>query len=298
MAFEETGEEALDWVLQKLSAPKKAPKGLSVPKIELPKIEPVKPVTVPRADLSGKKKTELDLYHQWNNNGRKPEHLDPLLKSFQPLIQSRVNIYKNRVEIPVSAIEHEHKKAFVKALETWDPNKGGGLSTWVTTNLRKAGRYVDNNKNFARITENVYKNIGAFNSLKSELTEKLGHEPDAQTIHDHILVNGHPKLGMLSLKDVQRLSNEQRKSLIEKGHETAGQGSFMPMMDPRHEEVVHLIHHQLTPQERLVHEYTFGLNGKPKLKSGEIAKTLKMDNSKVSKLRTSIWSKMKPYLEE
>lgn len=282
-----SGTEALEWILEKMSATK--PKPPFVPKAPKPK-----------PDLTVKKQTEVDLYHAWNNGGRKPQDLDPLIKSFRPMIQQRVNLY-TRTEIPVSAIEHEHKKAFVKALETWDPKKGGSLSTWVTTNLRKAGRYIDSNKNFARITENVYKNIGSFNALKSELSEKLGYEPDAQTIHDHILTNGHPRLGMLSLKDIQRLNNDQRKAFIEKGYEkvdVAGSQGFIPELDPRHEEVVHLIYHQLTPQERIVHEYTFGLNGRPKLKPGQIAKTLKMDNSKVSKLRTSIWGKMKPFLEE
>jgi DNA-binding CsgD family transcriptional regulator len=68
-------------------------------------------------------------------------------------------------------------------------------------------------------------------------------------------------------------------------------------MSSREDEVVHLIYHQLTPQERSVHEYTFGLNGKPRLEPGAIAKKLKMDNSKVSKLRTSIFKKMEPHLE-
>ena len=58
-----------------------------------------------------------------------------------------------------------------------------------------------------------------------------------------------------------------------------------------------MIHYQLTPQKRLVHEYTFGLFGKPVLKPGQIAKKLKMDGSKVAKLRTSIFNKMKPHLE-
>jgi len=281
-------EDPLDWVIEKLSAGKTRPSSALAPK----------PAVKPKPDLTAKKQTEVDLFHHWNSNGRKPLDLDPLLKSFQPLIQTRVNHYKNRVEIPVSAIEHEHKKAFVKALETWDPKKGGSLSTWVMTNLRKAGRYVDSNKNFARITENVYKNIGAFNAVKSELTEKIGHEPDAQTIHDHLVTTGHSRLGMLSLKDIQRLNNEQRKNLIEKGYESAGSAGYIPQLDPRHEEVVHLIYHQLTPQERSVHELTFGLNGQPKLKPGEIAKRLKMDGSKVSKLRTSIWNKMEPFLTE
>jgi hypothetical protein len=61
-------------------------------------------------------------------------------------------------------------------------------------------------------------------------------------------------------------------------------------------EVIHLVVPQLSKPELAVHEFTFGLNGKPKLPPGQIAKKLKMDNSKVAKLRTSIWKKMEPHL--
>lgn len=285
MELTQAGEMDTQWVLEKLSG--KTP---YVPAPAAPRT--VEQVEQKKKDHSARKLTEVELWHAWNDSGRKKEHLDPLLKSFQPMIQSRVNMYKNRVEYPTSVIEHEHKVYFVQALKTWDPKKGT-LQTWVGWNLKRAGRDVDTNKNFARIPENVYKNIGSFNALKAELAEKLGHEPDDQAIHDYILESDHERLGRLSLKDIRRLGREQRKGLIAKGHE-ADPG----MYDPREEEIIHTIHYQLTPQEKVVHEYSFGINGKPKLSSGEIAKTLKMDPSKVSKIRTSIRNKIKQHLEE
>jgi DNA-directed RNA polymerase specialized sigma subunit len=275
---------ALDWVLEKIAAAKqpKAPPQLKAVKIETKvKKEP---------DRIG----ELDLFHTWNNNGRKPEHLEPLLKSFQPLIQKRINIYKNRVEIPTSAIEMEHKKAFVKALETYKPDKGTQLHSWVTTNLKQVGRYVGERQNFARITENITRHIGSFNAVKAELNEQLGYEPSAQDIHDHIIEMAHPKLAKLSLKDIKRLNEEQRGNLIDKGHDLLGGSTDF---STREEEVIHLIVPQLTKEERKVHELTFGLNGNKTHAPGAIAKKLNMDNSKVSKLRTSIYKKMKPHLD-
>lgn len=280
---ESDGQEALDWVLSKISAAKKRP-ATPAPKSEVKK------------DLSGTKKSEIELWKQWNTGGRKPKDLDPLLKSFVPLIQTSVNKFKNRVEVPTSAIEHEHKKHFVNALRTWDPARGTQLSSWITTNLKKVGRYVDSNKNFARIPENISRHIGSYNAVKSELTEKLGHEPSAYDVQDHVLSTSHPTLKDLTLKTIQRIEKEQRRGLIQSERDDDEiRGS--PLLSSRAEEVKHLIVHQLTPPERLVHEYTFGLNGKPVLKPGAIAKKLKMDNSKISKLRTSIYGKMSKYLE-
>ncbi len=286
MSGEADAEQDLEWVLSKISAPRK-PKGFSVPTV--PSVPSVPKVT------SAKKKTELEMFHTWNNNGRKKKDLDPLLKSFEPMLQGQINRFR-RAEVPTSTIEMEHKKAFVQALKTWDPEKGGSLPTWITTNLRKVTRFVDTHKNMARIPENVSKNIGAFNALRSDLTEQLGYEPGSQDIHDYLIVNGHPKLGKLSFKQIDRLNKEQRKDLIDKGHE-ADLGGASPYASDRDEEIIQLIVHQLTKEERAVHELSFGskFGHERDFKPGEIAKKLKMDGSKVSKLRSSIYKKIEPY---
>lgn len=280
----ENRSEALDWVLAKLSAAKPATK-------PAPKSEATK-----KLELLDAKNKDLELWKKWNQGGRKPKDLEPLYKNMTRLIQDRVNRYKNRVEIPVSVIEHEHKKHFVNAIKTWDPKKGTQLGTWVTTNLQKAGRFIDQNKNFARIPENISRYIGSYNAVVSELSEKLGHEPSSHDVHDYVLKNEHPTLGFLSLKTIQRLEREQRRGLLQSERDVE-EVKGAPLLSSRAEEVKRLIVHQLTPQERIVHEYTFGLGGKPMLKPGAIAKKLKMDNSKVSKLRSSAFAKMKPYLD-
>lgn len=280
-------DQALEWVLEKLSAAKKpAAKGFSVPK-------PVQTAEEKRQELKAKQPKEMELWKAYRDSGWHPEKLDPLLKSFSGLINSRINIYKNRVEVPTTVIEQEHKKWFADALRTYDPKKAA-LNTHITTRLRKAGRLIDSNKNFTYIPENISSKIGTFNYFKSELREKLGHDPDDQTLLDHALTSGNKKLMKLTIKDVRRLNNDQRKGLIQQGHES---DLHTESLSPREQEVAELIVYQLTPQERLVHEYTVGLNGKPKLSPGEIAKKLKMDGSKVSKLRRSAFDKMAPYLE-
>jgi DNA-directed RNA polymerase specialized sigma subunit len=272
----------LNWVLGKLAAARKVPSAL-----------PVVSAEQKQKDLKAKQPKELELWKAWKASGEKPALLEPLLKSFAPLINSRINLYR-RAEIPTAALEQEHHKWFLKGLQTYDPKKGAQLNTHLTTNLKKAGRWIEANKNFSYISENISKNIGAYNNFKSELTERLGYEPDDHTIRDFAIKEKHPKLGLLSVKDIKRINKEQRQGLIEKGHESDLLSN--DEVSPRDVEVAHLIIPQLTPQERMVHEYTLGLNGKPALKPGAIAKKLKMDNSKVAKLRSAVWNKMKPYL--
>jgi DNA-directed RNA polymerase sigma subunit (sigma70/sigma32) len=162
--------------------------------------------------------------------------------------------------------------------------------------MKNAGRYVEKYKNTARIPENISKHIGSYNAVKSELTENLGFEPDTHKIHEYVLKTKHPTLSGVSLKNLSRLEKEQRKTFIDQGFDSESDVGPTHKLSSRQQEVAYLIIPQLTDHERAVHEYTVGLNGRPMLKSGAIAKKMKMDISKVSKLKTAIYAKMKPFL--
>src|SRR5258708_3691297 len=91
-----------------------------------------------KGQLRETQKAELDLWHHWNNNGRKPKNLKPLMDSFKPLLEKQSRVWKNKVEIPTSAIDAEFKRHAVDACKTYDPNRGVLLSTWVQGRLRKS----------------------------------------------------------------------------------------------------------------------------------------------------------------
>lgn len=282
--------QALDWVLEKLSAKKKAKsKTVEVIKFPKPSSFSLKPLTFEekKKELGSKKQNEIALWKTWHTGGRKPLDLDPILRSMKPLIESQALKYKNKVEIPNAAIDFEYQRLAAEALHKFDPTKGAALGTWVSNYLKKAQRFIQTHQNFTRITEPIAAKIGKFNAAKADLTERLGFEPDAKTLAEET---------GFSLKDIKRLTKDQRKGLVSSGI-TGTDVSPAAMLSSREQEVIHLIAPQLTPDERTVHEYTFGLYGKPSLKPGQIAKQLKMDSSKVAKLRTSIFNKMKPHLE-
>jgi DNA-directed RNA polymerase specialized sigma subunit len=257
-------------------------------------ISPLPPLGGVKSFKERSAEQEMEAWKKWKEGGKKPEDLDRLLYLFNDMIQSKVNQYRGQVEVPEAAIELEHKRAAVKAFEQFDPSKGK-LSSWVPWYLKKGRRFVETRKNVARIPENISDKIGAFNSVKSELAERLGHEPDDQAIHDFVIKTKHPKLSGISLKDIGRINREQRKDLLVTGQD--GSNLSTQNFIPREQEVIRLIVPQLTPEERVVHQYTFGLNGHPELKPGEIAKKTGFDNSKVSKLRASIRNKVFNYLE-
>jgi DNA-directed RNA polymerase specialized sigma subunit len=288
MSSEADKNEALAWVLDKLAAATRP----AQPNFGLPKIQQTPEQK--KQELKAKQPKEVELWKTYKANEWDPKHLDPLIKSFQGLINSHVTLFRNRTEIPTSVIDQTFKNWFAKGLQSYNPNKGAQLNTWLTRSLQKGHRELNANKQLNYVPENVSSNITSYNAFKGELKERLGYQPNAQTIHDEAVKAGHPKLGTLSLRQIKRLEKDQRPSLVQ--FNRGADAFFEQEMDPRHVEVAHLVIPELSKLEKEVHEYTLGINGKPKMKSGQIAKKLNISGPKVSRIRSDIWSRMKPHL--
>src|SRR3954468_4864962 len=69
-------------------------------------------------ELRSRRGPELKLWEQWKQQGKKPEHLEPLLKSLQPVIRSQANQRLKGLggSIPRAAIENELRNSVIKSL--------------------------------------------------------------------------------------------------------------------------------------------------------------------------------------
>jgi len=234
--------------------------------------------------LRDKQAKELALWKAWVDGGRQPRDLQPLLRSFRPMIRSKVNVYKGRVKmIPDSAIETEFQLRFVDALKSYDPSKGS-LGTYVYRYLDKAKRFIVENQNIGRIPENRIYKIKQYTTAKDELAEELGREPDVKEVAE--------KLGW-KMAEAERMDSELRSDFMTQGFED----DPFSLTPSKSEEVLRLFKYELTDNEREVYEYLTGY-GKPHITStGEIAKRMKMPDYQVSRLKSVIQKKLKRYLE-
>lgn len=235
-------------------------------------------------DLRRTQKKEIELWHKWDQNGRKPEDLQEIHRSFKPLINKKVSVYAGRVPIPTSAIRHEMNKHFITAVKTYNPTKGAQLNTWVQQNLKKSRRFINNYQNMGKIPEGQISLIPKYDQAFDELTDELGHIPDARLIADRM---GEP------LNKVKQLEKERRADLSSSGF----QSDPSEVLAPKELEALSIIQYDLTPEERTVYEHTFGMNGKKMMKPGEIAKATGMHVSKVSRLRNKLKDKVTEAME-
>lgn len=236
-----------------------------------------------KKDLKSTQRKELDMWHEWNQKGRDPNYLKPLHQSFKPVINRQVQKWSD-APVPKSAIYHEMNKQFVNAVKSYDPSKGTQLNTWITTNLRKAGRFVRNYQNLGRIPEAQISKIRPYQKAKEELEMELGYEPDTKTIAD--------RMGE-SPRHIAQLEMEMREDLATSNF----QDDPASVLAPKELEALNLVQYDLIPEERTVYEYTFGMNGRPALKPGEISKKTGISPSKVSRIRKKLQSKVEEAME-
>jgi len=241
-----------------------------------------------KSELKATQKKEHELWKQWNENGRKKQDLEPLYSSFKPVISQEVRKW-TRNEIPPSAIRAEVNQHFMNAVKSYDPNRGAQLNTWVQNNFRKTQRFIKTYQNLGHIPEGQQTLITPYKQAVSELTAKFGHEPDTESIASHM---GEPA------RKIVQLQKELRRDLPVSRFEEEGMGGDpVTNLSPKEFEAFNLIKYDLTPEEKTVYEYTFGVGGKAQLRPGEIAKAAKIHPSKVSRIRKKLKDKVQEAME-
>ncbi len=235
---------------------------------------------------------QLELWKTWQADPTEA-NLEPLLKEFEPDVDWKVSEFsktKNFV-VPEQALRSKGRMLALKGLQTYDPDneKGAGVRTWVNWQLRKLRSFTIEHQNFGRIPEGRALQITPFKEVRADLTEQLGHPPDAVTLSEALQAHN-PKYTW-SVAEVGRMETELRQDRI--ASMTPEPDQLPSLFESEERDILRYIYHDLTMQERVVYEYTLGVNGKPKLPAKDIARRMNVSGPKVSRLRKSIDDKMK-----
>ena len=234
------------------------------------------------AELQKKRQEELGHLENWRSNGKQPEHLEPLIKAYEPLVAQKIRLWKAPA-VPEAAFRAELQKHLIKSFETFQPNRGAQLNTWVENNLRKAKRYNTRFQNIGYIPEGQARYIGPIQKAQNELAEQFGRDPTADEIGDHI---GMP------VKKVDRIMKAQRRDIPASAFETDPHEQALQ----RDDEVLSLLPFNLTPDERTVFNHLYGQEGHAKIQStNDLAAKLGKSPSQISRIRSSILDKYKQY---
>lgn len=198
------------------------------------------------------KSKEKGLYQSWKKTGN-PENFRELYQSMKPLLYRAAEKASYGSNIPESAHRIWAAQNFHDALKTYNPSEGASLQTHVYNSVhQKAKRLNYMFQNLGHMPEPRAMKVGVYQNELAHLRAELGREPSAAELSD--------RLGM-SIAEIDRIRREVQRDLsIEGGAEDMS--AFELSED---EEILSHVYFELTSEEKVVYEYIFGRNGRPRM---------------------------------
>ena len=236
----------------------------------------------PKPNLS-RAQADLEAWKTWKGDPTE-QHLLEVMERMQGVVNKTVSKW-SAAPVPTPAIRAMANVHLKKAIDNYDPAKGASLATYAEWNLKKTGTFVHRYQNVGRMPDHRIEKISDFKIAKTELSERLGHPPDAKTLVDHL----GPKW---SVNEVSRMEKElQSDHVASLSMET--DLLAVPVSAKELDAMRYIVDDLSSPEERLVYEYSMGLNGKPKLSAQEIAKRMNKSGPWVSRTRGKIDQKLR-----
>lgn len=225
----------------------------------------------------------IDLWHTWNNRGRRQDHLSPLLGAYQPLVEKETNRWSGS-GLPKIVLEAQAKKLLIQGFHSYDPKKGAQLSTHLIGHLKGMDRFVNQHRGDVRLPQEKVHLADKVFKAKSQLELELGRE----ATHDEIAERS--GVGTTTIGKLKRF-----QSGLYSGAEAGGFNQPVKE-DISHDQIVMgFLYQELSPQQKLVFDYSTGQHGKPQLSPGDIAVRMGISNARVSQLKNEIAEKARRY---
>ena len=227
-----------------------------------------------------RKEKDLELWKEYKRT-KSITVRNQLLNNFSGLINSQVNKWSGPISRGV--LLTEAKILAIKALDTYNPDKGTALSTHITNNLQPLSRLVYQHQNTARLPENVTLRMNSFNAAKSFISSEKGREPTTDELQD--------ELGWSS-KEIGRIQSYNRKDLVESGPAVSGNFHSKKMYEDADEDLLSAVYMELLPDEKKLFEHTTGFNNKPILNNPDLCKKLNISQSQLSYKKSLLKTKI------
>ena len=173
--------------------------------------------------------------------------------------------------VPQPAVVGFGQTLALQALDSYKPQKAG-LRTHLENNLRGMSRFVNQNKNVARIPEHRALKVSAYKNAVQRLGVELGHKPSQMEIADEL---------SWPLRDVQQMEISLRGAVAESEAFESSQKVFHDRFNERLE----FARFVMSPKDKQIVDHLYGLHGKPQLSVAATAAQVGVSPSKVYAVR-------------
>jgi DNA-directed RNA polymerase specialized sigma subunit len=232
--------------------------------------------------LRGRRGKERDLWHHWNSNGRQEEHLEPLMASFEPVIekQTRTRMGGLGGTMPQSALKAEVRGAVAKSIHSWDPEKGADLFNHVYGGLMRVTDAINKSRNASHLPRKISDLYQPFQSAVGELRDTLGRDPEDHEILSLMPSSGNPQK---DLEAIKRLRKATRKELFS----NIGADVELPTKAMGVRDAYALLHPTFSDRERQFVDLHYAADGSS-MPVAQIAKRMGLPSHTVYRLKNNV----------
>jgi RNA polymerase primary sigma factor len=277
---------------------------------------PVKPVAAAREPLDSPERSSLKLYLQ--EIGRTPllkpeqevelagriqkgdkEARDLMISSNLRLVVKIAHDYKD-FGLPLLDLISEGNIGLIKAVERFDPQKGGKLSTyaawWIKQSIKRA---LANQSKTIRLPVHLVDKISKMRKMATALTEELGREPTDEEIAEemHMPVNKVAHLKTVSVRPTSLNAPVGDDSDSTEFGEMVGDESAATPFEQLSEKSLQLdvdkMIRDLDEREAKIIRLRFGLEGETPLTLEEVGEIFGITRERVRQLQNMALSKMR-----
>lgn len=122
----------------------------------------------------------MEAYQTWLTDPT-PDNMGKLLKELDPVITSEITRFPGGGPV----LKTKAKTLAIEAIKKYDPAQGTQLKSWVVTQLQPLSRYRQSMAPL-KVPEAAARKAAEVDRIRTELTDKLGHQPSDIELADEI----------------------------------------------------------------------------------------------------------------
>ena len=226
-----------------------------------------------------------------------------MIKANLRLVVKIAHDYSN-FGLPLLDLINEGNIGLMKAVERFDPAKGGKLSTygawWIKQSIKRA---LANQAKTIRLPVHLVDKIGKMKRTAMKMSEQLGREPTDQELAD---VLGMQRSKVAQLREISvrpasldaAIGDEDDTQFSEIVGDENAASPFEMLRDKTMRDDIRDLLEELEPREAEILTARFGLDGNKPLTLEQVGKSMKVTRERIRQLQNIALNKLRRLMEK